>query len=205
MDDGPARLPDGYVTARRIDLRQMWYAVTAVREGSVRRAALALNVRQSTLSRRIHQLEEQIGIALFVRSSGGVSPTQTGRDFLRKASNILQEITEMVAIARSTGHGDAGRLTIGFSTSLSAGNLRMTLIEFAQRFPQVEIGAIEGSRARLFPALQSGQVDIAIVTGDPNGGDCKSMALWSERIIVALPETHPLAAHEIVHVPRQHL
>ena len=165
----------------------------------MRRAAIMLNVRQSTLSRRIHQLEEQIGISLFDRSAGGVSPTQAGHEFLRIIGRILQEIDDVIRRARITGRGEAGRLTIGFSTSLASGNLRATLAEFARRFPEVQIGAIEGSWARLRPALENHQADIAIVTGDltsPGGG---AMPLWSERIIVALPETHPLAEREIIH------
>ncbi|WP_291423851.1 LysR family transcriptional regulator [Acidocella sp.] len=68
----------------------MWYALMAADQRSVRRAAVMLNVRQSTLSRRIHQLEEQIGVSLFDRSSGGVSPTQAGREFLRIIGRILR-------------------------------------------------------------------------------------------------------------------
>jgi DNA-binding transcriptional LysR family regulator len=97
------------------------------------------------------------------------------------------------------GRGDAGYLTIGFYTSLSAGNLRASLVEYGRRFPQVEINAIEGSRSRLFDGIQNGTVDIAVVTGEP-ASDCnRSMVLWSERIIVALPEDHPLAANEIIY------
>ena len=199
IDDEPERLPEGYVTARRVDLRQMWYAVMAGRERSVRRAAVMLNVRQSTLSRRIHQLEEQIGVSLFDRSSGGVSPTQAGHEFLGIIDRILQEIDDVVRRARSTGRGEVGRLTIGFSTSLASGNLRATIAEFARRFPEVEIGTMEGSWARLRPALENRQADIAIVTGELTPHHGGSMPLWSERIIVAVPEAHPLAEHEIIH------
>jgi DNA-binding transcriptional LysR family regulator len=51
----------------------------------------------------------------------------------------------------------------------------------------------------LFDGIQNGTVDIAVVTGEP-ASDCnRSMVLWSERIIVALPEDHPLAANEIIY------
>jgi DNA-binding transcriptional LysR family regulator len=177
----------------------MWYAVATAQHGSMRRAAVMLNVRQPTLSRKIQDLEAEIGITLFERSTGGAFPTRVGHNLVRAMEHILHAIDEMVVTARSVGRGDAGQLTVGFSTSLSAGNLRATFMEFTRRFPDVEISAIEGSRARLFPALQSGHIDIAIVTGEspPNSG--RAMALWTERIIVALPETHALARHEIVH------
>jgi DNA-binding transcriptional LysR family regulator len=63
----------------------------------------------------------------------------------------------------------------------------------------VEISTIEGSRTRLFDGIQNGTIDIAIVTGDPTSNFSRSMMLWSERIIVALPEDHPLAANEIIY------
>lgn len=81
------------------------------------------------------------------------------------------------------GRGEAGYLTIGFYTSLSAGNLRASLVEYGRRFPQVEISTVEGSRSRLFDRVQNGAVDIAIVTGEP-ASDCNgSMALWCANIV----------------------
>ncbi len=58
---------------------------------------------------------------------------------------------------------------------------------------------IEGSRARLVTALRNGAIDIAIVTGETHFPTAKSMSLWSERILVVLPDGHRLAANEIVH------
>jgi DNA-binding transcriptional LysR family regulator len=57
---------------------------------------------------------------------------------------------------------------------------------------------IEGSRARLAAALRNGAIDIAIVTGETHLPHTKSMSLWSERILVVLPDGHRLAANEIV-------
>jgi DNA-binding transcriptional LysR family regulator len=101
--------------------------------------------------------------------------------------------------ANRTGRGELGRLAIGFYTSLSAGNLRATLTEFRQRFPQVELGMVERSRARLITALRNGALDIAIVTGDASLQDNKACSLWSERTLVALPEGHSLADRETIY------
>jgi DNA-binding transcriptional LysR family regulator len=136
---------------------------------------------------------------VFERSSGGVRATQAGRDFLRTARSILEQIDMLVASAHSAGRGEAGRLTIGFYTSLSAGNFRATLIEYAQRFPQIEVGMIENSRTRLTPALRNGAIDVAIVTGETPLLDSKIMSLWSERVVVALPKGHRLADGETIH------
>ena len=123
-------------------------------------------MRQSTLSRCVRQLEESIGLNVFERFSGGVRPTQAGEEFLRNARSILEQVDALAAAAHKTGRGEAGRLVVGFYTSLSAGNLRATLADMAQRFPQLEIELLESSRKRLATALRSGAVDIVIVPGD---------------------------------------
>ena len=99
----------------------------------------------------------------------------------------------LVTHTHSTGRGEAGKLTVGFYTSLSAGNLRATLTDFKQRFPKIELGMAERSRTRLVAALRNGALDIAIVTGDAPIQDNKALPLWSERTLVALPEGHSLA------------
>jgi DNA-binding transcriptional LysR family regulator len=137
-------------------------------------------------------------MAIFERSSGGVRATQAGRDFLRMSRSILEQIDTLVTNARTAGRGEAGRLAIGFYTSLSAGNLRAILIDYAQRFPQIEFGMIEGSRTRLTTALRNGAIDVAIVTGETPLLDSRSKSLWSERVVVALPEGHLLAEGETV-------
>lgn len=182
-----------------IELKHLRYAEVAERCGSFRKAADLLALKQSNLSRRVRHLEEQLGIALFERTNGGVRPTAAGRDFVNGVRRILNELQIVVDGAKAVGRGEAGYLTIGFYTSLSAGNLRASLVEYGRRFPQVEISTVEGSRSRLFDGIQTGTVDIAVVTGEP-ASDCnRSMVLWSERIIVALPEDHQLAGNEIIY------
>ncbi len=181
-----------------VELKQLRYAIAAADHRSFRRAAEVLGLKQSTLSRSIRQMEERLGAALFERSSGGVRATPAGQEFLRAARSILEQMDALATIARSTGRGEAGRLTIGFYTSLSAGNLRATLLDYTQRFPQIEVGMTESSRARLVTALRNGALDIAIVTGETSLLDSKAMPLWSERVVIALPEGHRLATSETI-------
>jgi len=180
-------------------IQNLRYALAAADYGSFRRAAEALLLRQSTLSRCVRQLEESIGMAVFERSSGGVRATQGGRQFLRSARSILEQVEALAARTQSTGRGEAGRLTVGFYTSLAAGNLRATLIDVSHRFPQLELEMFESSRSRLVTGLRNGVVDIAIIPGATALPQSKTMSLWSERILVGVPEGHPLAEREPVH------
>ncbi len=87
----------------------------------------------------------------------------------------------------------------GFYTSISAGNLLATLVDYKRRFSQIDVCLKESSRVRLVTALRNGALDIAIVTSElPLLAD-QGMPLWSERILLALLEGHPLAGREVLY------
>lgn len=182
-----------------INLQHLRFAVVASDCGSLRRAADLLSVRHSVLSRSIGQLEHVIGVMLFERSSGGVKPTLAGRSALRIARMVLEQVDALVATGRSNGRGETGRISVGFCTSISAGNLRATLIDFKKRFPQIEIATVERPRIPLMNALRSGTVDVLIVTGEAPSLSNKALGVWSERILVALPEDHLFAARDVIY------
>jgi DNA-binding transcriptional LysR family regulator len=69
-------------------------------------------------------------------------------------------------------------------------------MDVAKRFPQLEFQMFEYSRTRLATALRNGQVEIAIIPGATALPEAKTTPLWSERIVAALPEDHPLAARD---------
>lgn len=185
--------------ASAVDLQHLRHAVAAVDHGSFRRAANVLLLRQSTLSRSVRQLEHSIGMTIFERSSGGVRATSGGRDFIQSARSILEQMNSLVTSAHHTGRGERGRLAIGIHTSLSAGNLRATLVEYRKRHSQIDISMKESFRLRLVTALRNGALDIAIVTGELSLPGTKGMSLWSERILVALQEDHPLAERNVIY------
>ena len=86
------------------------------------------------------------------RSVAWVRATQSSRQFLHSARSILEQVEALAARTQSTGRGEAGRLAVGFYTSLAVGNLRATLIDVSQRFAQLELEMFESSRARLVTA-----------------------------------------------------
>ena len=184
---------------RAIDLQQLRLAVVASDHGSFRRAAEALSIKHTALSRSIGQLEYLVGTSLFDRSSGGIKPTLAGRAILRIARLILEQVDTLVDVGQSSGRGESGYLAMGFCTSISTGNLRATLGEFKKRLPKIELATMERSRVRLMTALHIGTVDVVVAPGRLVSKDTKALPLWSERIMISLPQGHSLAAHEIVY------
>jgi DNA-binding transcriptional LysR family regulator len=177
----------------------MKWAIAVSQFRSLRQAAEKLNVRQSTLSRRMRDLEQEVGALLFERTNGGTRPTPAGQEFLEAARRIIEETELMVARLKTRSRGETGRLTIGVHASLSAGNLRATLVDYRHRFPDVETQLVDGSSDDLISDVANSAIDVAFVVENHPGRDDKSLSLWSERVVVALPEDHLLASRDIVH------
>lgn len=182
-----------------VPLKQLQLAIVVAQHKSLRQAADFLNVRQSTLSRSLRDLEFRIGIILFERTSGGTRPTAAAQEFLEGACKILDETNVLVNRLKSRSRGESGQLIIGVHASLTAGNLRATLVDYHQRYPGVEIQLVDGSSASLIGDLERSTIDVAfIMEGSPHWKH-KSLPVWSERLVVAIPKTHPLCGRDIIY------
>lgn len=183
----------------KIELKQLKYAVAAAEYGSFRKAAEVLNVRQSTLSRSIRQLEQITSTTIFVRSSGGVLASASGRNVIQMARTVLEQVDFLDSPDRFDANIRRGKLCVGFCTSLSLGGLRASLLDFRASCPQFKLIAYERARPQLSITLQSGALDVVITTGQLKLDEYRSLMLWSERVLIALPEDHPLALREAVY------
>src|ERR1700743_3687767 len=105
--------------AGRIDIEHLRFAVAAAEFGSFHKAAAALNVQQSTLSRRIQDIERATSSTLFRRSPGGVVIATFGEECVRMARVVLEQINEFAPSATAGSRRET--LRVGFCTSLSAG------------------------------------------------------------------------------------
>lgn len=181
------------------DIRQLRYAIAAADHGSFYRASRVLDVEQSTLSRTILKLERSIGMPIFERSRAGVTMTLAGNTFIRGAKPMVATADKLVAMMRAAGQGRAGGLVLGHNSPVSAGNLRATMMSWCDAHPDVEVECVEADRSNLLAGLNTGEVDIAILMGAANQNGLRCEALWSERMLVALPTSHPLAERDVIH------
>ena len=146
-------------------------------------------------------MEHRLGALLFERTNGGTRPTIAGREFLEMARRIVEETDAAFSRLKTRCRGESGQLTIGVYASLSTGNLRATLMEHRRRFPNVEVHTADGARDRLLDDLAANVIDIAIMTTCCPDWDDRMLPLWSERVIIALPEQHPLSVHPVIRWP----
>ncbi|WP_297838317.1 LysR family transcriptional regulator [uncultured Roseibium sp.] len=178
------------------EFRHLRYFLAAVEHGSFRKAAAALEVQESAISRRIRDLEDNIGASLFHRHSGGVRLTIAGEKFLPRAREIMRHIGESGADASAIGRGEDGRIRIGNLGSLTSGFLCELLCSFRVSHPGVATELVDGAPTDLVAEIRRLHLDVAFLQGAQNWEDCDTARLWTERGFVVLSESHPLAARD---------
>ncbi|QIB35263.1 LysR family transcriptional regulator [Ancylobacter pratisalsi] len=179
-----------------LDLRYLRYAIIAAEHGSFRRAAEALNVSQSTVSRRIQILERRLGAPLFVRLRTGIRPTRSGERFLREAATGADHLRQAAQAIAAVKHGGAGDIRVGLVASLAQGFLATLLAEYHRRFPSVTVEIDDEASETNVAGVLNGRLDVAFVTGIASVPRCSSCHLWDERIYIAVPSSHKLAAEK---------
>jgi DNA-binding transcriptional LysR family regulator len=182
-----------------IELRQLRYAVQTADLQSFARAARAMNVKQSTLSRSVSDLEYRLRIKLFDRSSRGAVLTEIGKNFIGIARRILRDIDNLQTTARAVSYGVEGRFALGYSSSLMTGNLRMTIADFMRQHPDIQFDATEADFEELQIRLEAHVVDALIVPTMHGDEDVQSRRLWSERLMIAFPDDHELLDQAELH------
>lgn len=178
-----------------VDIASISHAIVVADLASFSRAAKALGVRQSAVSRRVRALEDDLGVSLFERDASGVRPTLAGRRFLKAARSALREIERAMKNAGAFGRGEEGLLRIGILPMILNGPAGRLLREFHEAHPGVEVDFIESSEQELVGDLFDHRLDVAFKMGPPPPG-CDSEQLWISSVQVALPEGHPLAGCE---------
>lgn len=177
-----------------IEVHLLRYALAAADTGSFNKAADRFGVKQSTLSKQVHYLEDRIGLSLFHRSTQGVVPTGPGEGFLRKARNIVADIDALDQECAAIARGTAGLLRFGFNGSLGSGDLSAVVRDFRAAYPDIELSAKERSRPRLLRDLERDQLDFAVMCGQAERPGITTLSLWSEQVMIGLVHGDPLCA-----------
>lgn len=177
-----------------MDVEQLRAFATLARERRFTAAARALGISQPSLSRRIQQLEREVGARLVVRSAKGVVPTSAGARFLGHAELALAAVDAAVRDvedARGTPHGT---LTLGMMPTVGAYALPDLLARFHAEHPAVMLRLREGLPDALEAGIADGSLDLAIMNLPVKRQELSAKKLWQEDYLLAVPSTHRLAA-----------
>src|SRR5579872_6523146 len=146
-----------------MELRQLRYFVAVAQKRHFTQAAQELSIAQPALSQQVRQLERELGVTLFERSSRHVRLTPPGEALLVRAERILAEVEwarmemqEYTGLAR-------GRVVVGALQSLEAFRFPALLARFHTRFAGIEIVLREEATERLLELLNTGQLDLTLI------------------------------------------
>jgi DNA-binding transcriptional LysR family regulator len=178
-----------------MDLRQFRYFVAVAEERHFGRAAERLHMAQPPLSHAIRQLEGELGVVLFDRTTRRVDLTDAGRAYLDRVQAILAEVDEAAHHARRVAAGAVGHLTLG-----CVGSVTYSLLPTLSRHLATELPGIDFSfRGEMLApdqveALRNGAIDVALLRPPVADPSLAVHTLRRDPLVVALPAEHPLAA-----------
>jgi DNA-binding transcriptional LysR family regulator len=181
-----------------IELRHLRYFVAVAEELNFSRAAERMHMAQPPLSAAIRQLERDVGVELFVRTTREVKLTVAGRAFLDGARRTLADAERAAEDAKRAAAGELGLLRIAYSWSTRFETLPALGRAFRAGHPDVELLAQELWNARMPAAFGNGSIDIGISLCPEIAADLELAAIRKERLVALLPDAHPLAREEAI-------
>jgi len=176
-----------------IELLQVRYFVILAEELNFSRAALRLNISQPPLSRHIQQLEQQLDVRLFDRTSRRVTLTPAGHAFLVEARRLLAGADAAVIATRRAARVVSGKLTVGFVGAATYEVLPQLVSRTQAELPGVELELIQLETAEQDEALRAGRIDLGLSRPLDGGPMIDSLRIAHEPMMLAIPQDHPLS------------
>lgn len=168
--------------------------VAVAEHGSIRAAARAIHLTQAALTKALKQLEDDHGVALFVRKASGVQMTASGQRLLTRARLVLRQIELADEELRHAQGDETGMVRVGITPYVMLAGLGEAFRWFRQRYPRVALRVVEGLVARVVPGLRDGSMDFAVVadSGDLGTSEFHRVPLLTEPQTLVVRAGHPV-------------
>ncbi|CAM4342891.1 LysR family transcriptional regulator [Paenibacillus typhae] len=182
-----------------MELRQLQYFLKVAQKEHVTKAAEELHVAQSAVSRQIHQLEQELGVDLFMQKGRNLQLTPVGQLFCKRVETLLKDLERSVAEVHEFLDPELGEIRIGFPHSLGTHLIPSIVAEFRRHYPNVRFRFKQGTYASLIKDVSSGEVDLAFISPFPeNEGNVAGDIVMTEELFAILPQHHPLAGETVI-------
>lgn len=146
-----------------MELRVLNYFLTIAREENITKAAQTLHVTQPTLSRQIAQLEEELGVKLFVRSNHNISLTEDGMILKRRAQEIISLADKTKKDFMNKEETLSGEIAIGSGEFQSTRFLSQLIAAFKEKYPLVRYEIYSGNTGNIQDNIERGLLDIGLI------------------------------------------
>jgi LysR family transcriptional regulator of abg operon len=183
-------------------LTQLRNLAAVIEAGAVRQAALTLHLSQSSVSKSIQQLEEELGVELLRRGAHGVAPTEAGKALLARAKAVDAELRHARNDLQAIQGASIGEIRVAASPTVAMALLPRTIVAFQRRRPRVGFRIQEGVFPDILPAVRMGEIDFAIclVPSRPRDENLTVVSLIRDRVVPAVRAGHPLVGAAKLHL-----
>jgi DNA-binding transcriptional LysR family regulator len=179
-----------------IDSRLQLAAIVLAEELHYGRAAQKLHIAVSTLSKQIAQLEEKLGMILFMRTSKAVELTEAGRAYVEEARASLLHAEKAVNVARAANEGLEHILTAGHTPYTDPTLWLMLLAVHLPLYPNVKVQLHSDFTFELIHGLLAAELDVALLEWPPDSAALTMVEITQAPLYVAVREWHPASRLE---------
>ena len=180
-----------------MDFRHVHAFIAIAEDLSLRKAARRLGISQPALSRQVQQLEQELGLTLFVRHPGGIELTHHGTLMLDQARRLSEAATELADHVRTAESHKRGALRLGIGWGLW-NTVNRILIHHAAVMPGVAVIGADIVSAGQIEALRHRRIDVGLARPPLDTREMRCETLFTEGVVAVLPSGHPLAGRASV-------
>jgi len=164
----------------------------------VTRAAQEMQVPQSTLSRAMVRLEEDLGVDLFARHGRTVSLTPAGRTFLASVERALAEIGRAAEEVRADADPTTGKVAFGFLHTMGTETVPGLIRAFRADHPRVRFTLVQNYGEAMIERMRAGELDLCLTSPVPDAPDLVARRLDEQKLRLVVPADHRLATRKRV-------
>jgi LysR family cys regulon transcriptional activator len=179
-----------------MNLQQLRYVTEVAQRGlNVSEAAAALHTSQPGVSKQIRALEDELGVAIFVRQGRRFTAlTDAGREIVATIDRILASVANLRAIGEEFASPARGHLAVALTHTQARYALPAVVTAFKKRFPEVKLKLLQGNPRELARMVISGEADIAVATEALDEyEELISLPCYTWRHCIVVPAGHPLS------------
>ncbi|WP_108663011.1 LysR family transcriptional regulator [Acuticoccus kandeliae] len=181
------------MTLRNISIRQLEAFMAVMETGNFTRAAERCGITQPSLSQAIRELEAELGLPLFNRTTRRVEPTAAGVEFAEDAAKILDDLERSVASVRDLALLKRGRVRVALPPLLAASVLPEIVARFQRDHPGLTVDIADVGTDQILDHVRHGRADIGIGTFAPGEDGIASTHIMRDHLVLLYPAAGPLA------------
>lgn len=179
-----------------MELRHLRCFLAVAEELHFARAAEKLHIEQSPLSRAIKELEEELGVALFARTTRSTRLTRAGRLFLEHVPRVFTALQQARDSVTAAANGFHRQLRVALSDGITPSRFPALLARSREEEPDVEIRLFELPLSQQIRGLHDDLFDVGFAQSDDVGDGIVAEPVWHDPLMVAVPARHPILSHK---------